>query len=97
MRWDYKRQAPDYAAFGNFNYGATGAVMQFTAGQLLRGAGFAAEVGSWLRKAGLNTGSAHSSQWGDFWKGYPYGHDPSDTPDILNGIVYAANGCKEPL
>jgi RHS repeat-associated protein len=38
--WDYKRQGEQYEAFGNFNFGATGAAAGFTEGRLLRGAGF---------------------------------------------------------
>jgi Bacterial toxin 44 len=42
--WDYKTQGPQYDAFGNFNYGATGAAVGLSDEVLLAGADLAKYV-----------------------------------------------------
>jgi hypothetical protein len=85
--WDFKNQPyhhahPEYADFGNFNYGATGNAVGLPTSILLRGAGYAQS------KAGTST-----STWGHWWGFAPYGDDPEDQQQIKNGIQYAQEEC----
>lgn len=85
--WDYKQLDPRYAAFGNFNYGVTGAALGIPDPYL-------------YREAGRAQNSAHTShlEWGDPgetvsmmipWSGTPpYGDDPADQVLIKLGIDY---------
>ena len=86
--WDYKQQGRGrefgggkynpYEAFGNFNYGATGAAFGFSDQTLLRMAGYA----QW--SAGTSV-PEYGRPWGPF---QPYGDDPWDQHWIQAGIRY---------
>ncbi|HFH4003038.1 polymorphic toxin type 44 domain-containing protein [Pseudomonas aeruginosa] len=76
--WDYKQQGAQYEAFGNFNYGATGAAAGFSEQILLRAAGAAQTL------AGTS-----DKDFGAWWAGTPYGDDPVDQIWIKAGIDYA--------
>ena len=88
--WDYKQQgkqfgaANPYEAGGNFNFGATGAAMGLSTQVLLRGAGFAQTQSG-------NGNPAFGSPFG----AAPYGDDPRDQAQIMNGIAYYEN-CRKP-
>ena len=82
--WDYKQQGSEYEAFGNFNYGATGAATGFAPRFLLRQAG----------RAQIEAGTSRSG-WGDpgaIWNPFggeaPFGDDPIDQYWINRGIQY---------
>jgi RHS repeat-associated protein len=83
--WDYKQYASSpeekiqLAHFGNFNYGATGRAVGYSAGILFRAAGAAgqrAQGEDWFVALARAFGSA------------PYGDDPVDQRDINSGIDY---------
>lgn len=76
--WDYKQKNGNWAAFGNFNYGATGTAAGIPADILLMGAGWAQS------RAGMSKPS-----WGTWYQKPPYGDDPSDQRAIKEGIEYA--------
>ena len=76
--WDYKlTPGGDYEAFGNFNYGATGAALGWSTDTLLRGAGAAQLLGG-----------AYESGFGTPLGGAPFGDDPADQFWIQQGITY---------
>jgi RHS repeat-associated protein len=90
--WDYKRKGKqgEYEAFGNFNYGATGAAMGIFSDRTL------------LREAGRNQIEKGNSkpEWGEPgsrlnpWGGTPpFGDDPEDQKWIKKGIEYLK--CKD--
>lgn len=76
--WDYKKFDPYWAAFGNFNFGATGTAAGIPANILLMGAGCAQS------RAGTS-----KPEWGHWFGDAPYGDDPSDQRAIREGIQYA--------
>lgn len=78
--WDYKRgdNKLTYENFGNFNYGATGAALGFSRGDLLRGAGFAQEF----------LHGAYDPSDGHFWGDSPFGDNRNDQYWIEQGINY---------
>jgi RHS repeat-associated protein len=85
--WDYKQQGQAYEAFGNFNYGATGAAFGFPDSVLLN------EAGRAQREAGTSR-----SGWGEpgppaapFLGTPPYGDDPIDQFWIRQGIDFYRN------
>lgn len=65
--WDYKQFDPYWAAFGNFNFGATGYAAGIPAEILLMGAGWAQSRARTSRP-----------EWGTWYKDAPYGDDPQD-------------------
>ncbi len=71
-----------YQDFGNFNYGAVGSAWGIPQDLLLRGAGYA------QTQAGTST-----PEWGNWYQGPPYGDDPADQEQIMQGIQYYQNGC----
>ncbi|MFO1356892.1 MAG: polymorphic toxin type 44 domain-containing protein, partial [Gammaproteobacteria bacterium] len=80
--WDYKqasnaRPSP-YEAFGNFNYGATGAAMGMPDQVLLRMAGVASIV----------AGTSPKDSSNPLWRA-PYGDSPVDQSWIEKGIEYS--------
>lgn len=75
--WDYKQQGSQYADFGNFNYGLTGAAAGIPSDVLLRAAGYAQQ------RAGTSR-----PEWGDPTGSPPYGDDPRDQCFIKKGIDY---------
>lgn len=85
--WDYKQLSKEYEAFGNFNYGATGAAAGFSEATLLRAAGWASvragnSLPRWgkpvtLMEALLGIGGVP-----------PFGDDPEDQRWISNGVKY---------
>uniref|UniRef100_A0A372IIN4 Bacterial toxin 44 domain-containing protein n=1 Tax=Paracidobacterium acidisoli TaxID=2303751 RepID=A0A372IIN4_9BACT len=89
---DYKQQAQNYsdgypigspyADFGNFNYGAVGAAFGIPQSILLRAAGYA------QGQAGTS-----SPEWGNWKGGPPYGDDPNDQAQIMDGYNYYQAGC----
>jgi hypothetical protein len=58
--WDYKKFDPYFAAFGNFNFGATGTAAGIPANILLMGAGWAQD------RAGTS-----KPEWGNGMKNLP--------------------------
>ncbi|WP_210080899.1 polymorphic toxin type 44 domain-containing protein [Pantoea endophytica] len=76
--WDYKQFDFNWAAFGNFNFGATGRAAGIPDDILLMGAGFAQTL------AGTS-----KSRWGKWYDVPPYGDDPTDQRNIREGIEYA--------
>jgi hypothetical protein len=76
-RWDYKQKGRQYAAYGNFNYGAVGLAAGFDEGVLLRAAG-AAQVAAGTSKA----------DYGSPVGAFPYGDDPVDQVMIEYGMAY---------
>lgn len=81
--WDYKQQNTfplQYDRGGNFNYGATGAAAGFSSQLLLRAAGAAQII------AGTST-AAWALPFGPLG-GAPYGDEPSDQTDIMDGVDY---------
>jgi hypothetical protein len=82
--WDYKNKyGPQYADFGNFNYGATGKALELSDLLLLRAAG-------WQQEGGRN----YKPKDGHWWWLPPYGDDPNDQTMIKAGInyYYLSNG-----
>lgn len=84
--WDYKNTSGhEYADFGNFNYGATGAALGIPDATLLRMAG-------WAQTRSGNTGSGVSPGFLDSILGFggkpPFGDDPADQIWIERGIRY---------
>lgn len=93
--WDYKKDSPRdkprlYEAFGNFNYGATGAAAGYSLGVLQRMAGWvqqhsgpeSASVG-----AGTPSPSKYKARLG--WGGtYPFGDEKIDAEFIELGYSY---------
>jgi RHS repeat-associated protein len=86
--WDYKQDGKaikqqtgvnPYEDFGNFNFGATGAMAGIPDYILLRGAGFAQS---------MITGTSRPD-WGHWGYSAPYGDDRRDQTQIRNGIAYA--------
>ncbi|MEH5010239.1 polymorphic toxin type 44 domain-containing protein [Phytobacter diazotrophicus] len=75
---DYKQFDPYWAAFGNFNFGATGHAAGIPAEILLMGAGWAQSRARTSRP-----------EWGTWYKDAPYGDDPQDQYWIKEGIKYA--------
>jgi hypothetical protein len=82
--WDYKQLGSDFQAFGNFNFGAAGAAWGIPLNVLQRGAGYAQS------KAATST-----PEWGHWYKGPPYGDDPSDQAQVVAGYLYYQYGCYE--
>jgi hypothetical protein len=93
--WDYNQynQYPgEYEDFGNFNYGATGAAVGISNEVLQRGAG-AYQVWTDIQRAfkgksRIGTGSPFGP--------FPFGDDPLDQVQIMNGISYYQGGCSDP-
>lgn len=78
--WDYKLQTPDqltYDDFGNFNYGATGAVFNFSFDTLKNGA-----VAARLLRNPLTQ-----------LEKYGFGNDPHKNDMIRQGMQYKQNNC----
>lgn len=82
--WDYKTQNPPgtqmYTDFGNFNYGATGRAIGFSAAELLWGAGLA------QLKNDLENGNSPQGLSTRF-------DNPDDAAPILAGIQFYDNNC----
>lgn len=76
--WDYKSfiNTPDAEVFGNFNFGATGFVLDFHSQTLLRLAGWAQQSGDDPNYPGSWYGSS------------PYGDDPRDQLQIWRGYEW---------
>jgi hypothetical protein len=70
--------------FGNFNYGAVGGSQGYNLNFLLRAAGYAGQ-----RAVGKSMTSAAHTAMGPA----PYGDDPADQIQIINGYNYAKLGC----
>jgi RHS repeat-associated protein len=81
--WDYKKDCPDYADFGNFNYGATGTAMGIPDEILYRAAGAVQIITDF--KLILN-GLKPIGQSGPFGA-YPYGDDPNDQKIIDTHLI----------
>jgi len=84
MSWDYKRQGVQYAPFGNFNYGATGAALGIPLQQLQMAGGLVAQ-----------TFGTHQASWGNWYEPPAYGHDPADVQSIAKGYAYYQQGCHK--
>jgi len=91
--WDYKYADADHAkyqAFGNFNYGATGAALGFTLGTLQRMAGWQQQYGNNGAKE-YGSGSTPETQIQAFagvGGVYPFGDEEIDSRWIAEGIKY---------
>jgi len=81
--WDYKTQGQQYDAFGNFNFGATGAAAGIPLQVLQAGAGAVSAL------VGTN-----SSQYGSWYQPPLYGHAPIKSQTIAAGYAYYQQGCK---
>lgn len=83
--WDYKQLDPDYADFGNFNYGATGAALGLSQDTLLRAAG-------WAQTRSVNSGVGVAPSLSEAILGVgekpAFGDDPVDQDWIKRGIQY---------
>jgi RHS repeat-associated protein len=96
---DYKWLTTDmrYDNFGNFNYGAVGAAIHFSADTLLKVAGWVQQQGA---HADLGRGTAPSSLL-EAYRGAggvaPYGDKPGDQIQIQNGIDYYNCRKEHPL
>ncbi|MGB7265888.1 MAG: RHS repeat-associated core domain-containing protein, partial [Terracidiphilus sp.] len=75
--WDYKTQSQAYDDFGNFNYGATGAVFNYSLSTLEQGAAAARFMKSPLTQL----------------KKYGLGNDPHKNDMIRQGMQYKQNDC----
>tara|TARA_R110001583_G_scaffold195251_1_gene370892 strand:+ start:35 stop:1174 length:1140 start_codon:yes stop_codon:yes gene_type:complete len=74
---DYKQLGPQYAEFGNYNYGAIGRALGIPSQVLKRGAGWAQ----------IQAGTSDDS-YGHYLGFAPYGDDPADQVQIGAGIDY---------
>jgi RHS repeat-associated protein len=84
MPWDYKYpNHPEYVDYGNFNFGATGAALGYSATQLLAGAGL-------LKQAELAL--QHAPEPPDIG---PYGNQRRKDEMIMAGIRYFKAGCAK--
>jgi len=81
--WDYKRQGSQYEDFGNFNFGATAAAMDFPYYIAQNGAGIYQQL----------RGAAAAGQGFPVVK-WPYGDDPTDAKQIQAGYDYFKCGCR---
>ena len=82
--WDYKQLGKQYEAFGNFNYGATGAAFGFSERTLLREAG-RAQIRAKTSKPKWNKPGSRLNPFGGK---PPYGDDPRDQELIKQGVKY---------
>ena len=82
--WDYKQYDREFADFGNYNYGATGAAAGILLNILLRMAG-------WVQ---MHSGN-YDPAWGVPWGFPPYGDDPNDQLWIQRGYSYYKNYYKK--
>ena len=86
--WDYKQKNPEYEAFGNFNYGATGAAYGFSDNVLKRMAGDA-QIGAGTSEPGWGDPDMWGPILNPFGNGTPpYGDDPVDQYWISRGYSY---------
>lgn len=76
--WDYKQKKSEWEAFGNFHYGAVGIAAGIPSEILLMGAGWAQSRARTSRP-----------EWGKWHEKPPYGDDPTDQRNIMEGIAYA--------
>jgi RHS repeat-associated protein len=92
--WNYKSQGAQYDAFGNFNFGATGAALGIPDDVLLRGAGLA----KWPQLPHDENGNDYDNNgnYGNPLGPYPYGNQNDKQEDILQGMRYFKNGCMKP-
>lgn len=97
--WDYKQSDIDktkYAPFGNFNYGATGAMLRIPQDVLLRMAGVAQKrAGNSSPAFGSNPGPVVSLL--GVGGVAPYGDDPVDQMFIKQGFQYAQPFVSPPV
>ena len=85
--WDYKQKGNQYADFGNFNFGATGAAFGFSEDTLLRMAGWAQkQAGTSMPEWGETPGKLEA-YFGIGGKP-PFGDDPKDQHWVKQGIRY---------
>jgi RHS repeat-associated protein len=82
--WNYKSLGGQYDAFGNFNFGATGAALGVPDNLVLRGAGLA----KWWKLSPDPNGNPLGP--------YPYGNEYDKQRMIEEGIRYFKNGCMHP-
>jgi hypothetical protein len=82
--WDDKTQGQQYDAFGNFNFGATGAAAGIPLQVLQAGAGAVSAL------VGTN-----SSQYGSWYQPPLYGHPPIKSQMIAAGYAYYKRGCNK--
>jgi hypothetical protein len=75
--WDYKQQGSAHQAFGNFNYGATGAALGLSIDEVKRAAG----------AAQILAGTSNPA-WGHPADSPPFGDDPADQFWIEQGYRY---------
>jgi hypothetical protein len=75
--WDYKKQSLAYDDFGNFNYGATGTVFNYSLSTLEHGAAAARFLKSPLTQL----------------RKYGFGNDPHKNDMIRQGMQYKQNHC----
>jgi hypothetical protein len=85
--WDYKQIGPAYEAFGNFNYGATGADFGFSEDTLLRVAGWA-QVQARSSQSNFGVAPNQFQAYSGIGGVAPFGDDPNDQKWISRGIRY---------
>ncbi len=81
--WDYKTQGQQYDAFGNFNFGATGAAAGIPLQLLQAAAGAVSTV------VGTN-----NTAYGNWYQPPLYGHPPNKSQMIAAGFAYYIQGCS---
>ncbi|WP_423459238.1 RHS repeat-associated core domain-containing protein [Ottowia sp. VDI28] len=83
--WDFKQQGSVYQDFGNFHFGATGASFGFYQNILLQEAGRAQQAAGTSRP---EWGYPPNSRWDIYGGKSPYGDDPDDQAQIVDGISF---------
>lgn len=87
---DYKYLTTDmrYDDFGNFNYGAVGAAIQYSADTLLKVAGWVQQQGQYAYLGKGKPSSTFYQALAGAGGEYPYGDKPGDAIQIQKGIDY---------
>jgi hypothetical protein len=89
--WDYKYANPDhtvYENFGNFNYGATGAAVHFSADTLLHVAGWVQQHGGDAATGSGTMSSSFIEALAGKGGAYPYGHNRNDAFWVQRVVDY---------
>ena len=83
--WDFTQKGSIYQDFGNFHFGATGASFGFYKQVILQETGRAQQAAGTSRP---EWGCPSSTRWDIFGGRSPYGDDPEDQLQIINGIDF---------
>ncbi len=93
--WDYKQQGPQYADYGNFNFGAVARELGLNKTQALRLAGWAQVKAGTSRPSWGTPGSLFEIFTNADTGTRSYGDDPKDAKQIKRGIKYTNRKCAE--